>query len=163
MLKGSKYPRWEWRTSHAGQNTIGFTCRVCQVYVPTLVEISGVQSRNHCPNGLCSRHMDWLEAGDRMSACKAVMYPIGLSIKWGHNKYARVLDGELLLVHQCSECGRISINRIAADDRADMLRDLFRASFEWVDQLQMSIQSGIQLLTKKDAWLIDRQLGEIGG
>jgi hypothetical protein len=107
--------------------------------------------------------MDWLDAGDRMSACKAIMAPVGLSIRWSHNKYATVLDGELLLVHQCTDCGKLSINRIAADDRADMLRDLFRASLEWVEWLQMTIQTDIQLLTKKDAWLIDKQLGGCGG
>jgi hypothetical protein len=163
MPKGNKHSQWEWHTNHAGHDFIGFKCRVCQVYVPTFVEISGVQNRNHCPNCLCSRHMDWVEAGDRLSACKAIMYPVGLSIKWSHNKYATVLDGELLLVHQCAECGKLSINRIAADDRADMLRELFRASIEWVDQLQMSIKSDIHLLTMKDAWLIDRQLGGLGG
>ncbi|PWB53470.1 MAG: hypothetical protein C3F13_08615 [Anaerolineales bacterium] len=163
MPRENKHSHWEWRTSHAGHSFFGFKCRVCQAYVPTLEEISGVQNRNHCPNCLCSRHMDWMEAGDRLSACKAVMYPVGLSIKWSHNKYARVLDGELLLVHQCTDCGKLSINRIAADDRPDMLQELFHTSIEWVDQLQMSIKSDIHLLTKKDAWLIDRQLGGLGG
>ncbi len=163
MPKNRNISQWEWRTSHVGHNFIGFKCRVCQAYVHSLVEISGVQNRNHCPNCLCSRHVDWLLAGDRMSACKAIMFPVGLTIKWSHNKYATVLDGELLLVHQCSECGKLSVNRIAADDRADVLRDLFRASLEWVEFLQMTIQTDIQLLTKKDAWLIDRQLGGSGG
>jgi hypothetical protein len=142
-----------------GHNYLGFKCRVCQIYVPSLVEISGVQNRNHCPNCLCSRHMDWLKAGDRLSACKAIMAPVGLSIRWSHNKYAKILDGELLLVHQCTECGKFSVNRIAADDRADVLRQLFRASLDRLDQLQLFVESNIQLLTKNDAWLIDKQLG----
>jgi hypothetical protein len=159
MPRELSYPQWDWRTNHVGHNYLGFKCRVCQIYVPSLVEISGVQNRNHCPNCLCSRHMDWLKAGDRLSACKAIMAPVGLSIRWSHNKYAKIQDGELLLVHQCTECDKFSVNRIAADDRADVLRQLFRASLDWVDQLQMLIESGIQLLTKNDAWLIDKQLG----
>lgn len=151
--------RWEWSTNRENRNYTDFTCHFCQLYVSGLAEISGVQNRNHCPNCLCSRHMDWQKAGDRMSACKAIMIPIGLSMKWDNNKYARVLNGELLLVHQCVECGKLSINRIAADDRPDRLRELFRASMDWVDQIPQLRESSIRMLTKEDAWLIDRQLG----
>jgi hypothetical protein len=163
MRNERNHTRWEWRTNRENRNYTGFTCHFCQANVLGLAEVSGVQNRNHCPNCLCSRHMDWQEAGDRMSACKAIMAPIGLSVKWSHNKYARVLDGEMLLVHLCIECGKLSINRIAADDRVDRLRELFRASIDWADEIPQLRASNIRLLTKEDAWLIERQLGGFYG
>lgn len=149
---------WEGRTDLLDRNITGFTCRFCQAHVSALAAIAGVQNRNHCPNCLHSRHVDWQKAGDRMSACKALMVPIGLSMKWSHNKYATVLDGELMLVHMCRECGKLSINRIAADDRMDMLRFIFQGSLEWACEIPQLKGSGIRLLSKEDAWLIDRQL-----
>jgi hypothetical protein len=146
------------RTIQLDQKSAGFTCRNCQLTVTEWAAVSGVQNRNHCPNCLHSRHMDWQAAGDRMSACKAIMIPIGLSMKWSHNKYARLPDGELMLVHLCTECGKLSINRIAADDRLDKLRDIFYASSRWVDLMPLLTASNIRLLSKEDTWLIDRQL-----
>jgi hypothetical protein len=152
------YHNWEGSTNLLDRSITGFTCHYCRSHVIALAAMSGVQNRNHCPNCLHSRHVDWRAAGDRMSACKALMVPIGLSMKWSHNKYARLLDGELMLVHMCVDCGKLSINRIAADDRVDRLREIFHASFEWGDEIPQLCCSGIRLLSKEDAWLIDRQL-----
>ncbi len=157
MRRGHNY-LWKSRADPLDRNITGFTCRICQAHVSASAALSGVHNRNHCPNCLCSRHMDWQEAGDRLSACKAMMAPIGLTMKWSHNKYARLLDGELMLVHMCVECGKLSINRIAADDRVDRLREIFHASFEWVAEIPQLAGSGIRLLAKEVAWLIDRQL-----
>ena len=42
------------------------------------------------------------------------MKPIGLTMKVGRNKYQREARGELMLIHEFTECGSLSINRIAA-------------------------------------------------
>jgi hypothetical protein len=107
----------------------GFHCSHCRAYISTDAMLSGVQNRNHCPYCLWSRHLDLYEAGDRLSACKAVMKPIGLTIKQTRKKYASGQPGELMIVHLCTECGSLSINRVAADDDARTIRDVFEDSF----------------------------------
>jgi transcription elongation factor Elf1 len=71
----------------------GFRCEYCGAYVYTLPMIAGVNNRNHCPFCLWSRHVDYLKPGDRMSACRAAMQPIGLTVKQTHDKYTRVKTG----------------------------------------------------------------------
>lgn len=107
---------------------MGFRCHHCGAYVYTLPSIAGVNNRNHCPFCLWSRHVDHIKPGDRMSACKAVMQPIGLTVKQGRGKYTTDLSGELMLIHRCSDCDKLSINRIAADDQAEIVTWVYRAS-----------------------------------
>ena len=95
-----------------------FKCRHCGSYISTARPLAGVGNRNHCPYCLWSRHLDLFEAGDRLAACKAPMRPVGLTLKNSRNKYARAASGELMLVHLCTDCSKISINRIAADDHS---------------------------------------------
>lgn len=33
-----------------------------------------------------------------------------------------------MLIHRCGDCSKLSLNRIAADDQADMLAGVYRAS-----------------------------------
>ncbi len=108
-----------------------FRCLQCGALVTADPFASGVNNRNHCPYCLCSRHLDLHTPGDRLSACKGKMQPVGLSRKPGRNKYARFAShasGELLLVHLCSECGRVSLNRLAADDDPEQVEAVFRAA-----------------------------------
>ena len=137
----------------------GFTCRTCRAYVYTQPMISGVRNRNHCPYCLWSRHVDLYQAGDRLSACKASMEPIGLTVKQGRNKYADCGYGELMLIHRCSNCDRISINRIAADDLSVMLMEIYHLS-KWMDPIiQHKLEeSGISLLQGTDHKLVITQL-----
>src|SRR5512147_2229255 len=93
-----------------------FRCAHCHALVSSAHLFSGVNNRNHCPYCLWSCHLDLFAAGDRLSACKAPMQPIGLTMKPGRNKYRPEAHGELMLVHACTGCGSLSINRIAADD-----------------------------------------------
>lgn len=104
-----------------------FRCAHCHHIVPSAHLLSGVNNRNHCPYCLWSRHLDLYSAGDRLSACKAPMRPVALTSKRSRNKYGRG-RGELMLVHLCTDCGEVSINRIAADDDAGTLLEVFRAS-----------------------------------
>ena len=62
--------------------------------------------RNHCPNCLTSLHID-NQPGDRLSNCGGHMEPIGVWIR---------KNGEWALIHRCKRCGKITSNRIAADD-----------------------------------------------
>jgi hypothetical protein len=136
-----------------------FMCRYCHAAVYTHPAISGVQNRNHCPYCLWSRHVDHSRAGDRMSACKASMQPIGLTMKRSHNKYGGIVTGELMLVHLCNECGKLSINRIAADDVAERLMEIFLASSELDVRIQEQLYAnGIQLLREDEQPLLVGQL-----
>ena len=93
-----------------------FRCAHCHNIVPAAHIVSGVNNRNHCPYCLWSFHLDLFVAGDRLSACKGQMRPIGLTMKKSRNKYQIKSRGELMLIHECIECRTLSINRIAADD-----------------------------------------------
>lgn len=105
-----------------------FRCLQCGARVVVDPLHSGVNNRNHCPYCLCSRHLDMQAPGDRLSACRGLMQPIGLSRKPGRNKYAARESGELLLVHLCAECGRVSLNRLAADDDPEQVEAALRAA-----------------------------------
>ena len=104
--------------------TDGFRCVHCGAFVTRESFLSGVVNRNHCPHCLWSKHVDWQRAGDRMSACKGRMYPVGLTLKRERNKYTAD-SGELMLIHFCKECGQVSANRIAADDSTEELLLVF--------------------------------------
>ena len=86
------------------------------------------------------------------------MRPIGLTLKPGHNKYAPA-SGELMLVHLCEGCERLSINRIAADDDAQTMVGIFSI----LSSLPFGIRkilltSGIHLLERSSESIIHRQL-----
>jgi hypothetical protein len=136
-----------------------FKCLHCQGYVSAAAWLAGVQNRNHCPYCLWSRHLDLFEAGDRLAACKAPMRPVGLTLKRSRNKYAPVSGGELMLVHLCTDCFRISINRIAADDVPEAIIEVFETSIMESTWLQKHIdENGITLLDSNSIELVHRQL-----
>lgn len=136
----------------------GFTCKKCGFFVNANPYVSGVQNRNHCPCCLWSRHMDLLKAGDRLSACKALMKPIGLTVKRNGKKYGPE-RGELMLVHQCTGCATISINRIAADDIPQILLEVLNKSPDSVDFPKAAKRTyEIRLLSISDANLVQVML-----
>jgi hypothetical protein len=121
--------------------------------------LSGVNNRNHCPYCLWSCHLDLFTAGDRLSACKAPMKPIGLTMKRGRNKYQREARGELMLIHQCVECNALSINRIAADDDSATVMTVFEESLRLDHRMHILCQeNGIVLLKGEDAKIVHTQL-----
>ena len=81
-----------------------FTCKVCGR--PVVSAGSGSDHRNHCPNCLSSLHVDE-EPGDRASDCGGLMDPIGVWVR---------KNGEWAVIHRCRRCGKLSSNRVAADD-----------------------------------------------
>jgi DNA-directed RNA polymerase subunit RPC12/RpoP len=134
---------------------VDFRCLHCGCPVSANPILSGVANRNHCPYCLWSRHLDLLAAGDRLSACKASMRPVGLALKQSRKKYRLPGSGELMLVHECTDCGRIALNRIAADDDVELLFETFERSLG-LDRLMRSrlADAGIRLLTRSDGELL---------
>lgn len=90
--------------NHSNIDHEPFICKACGMRVTP--EGAGSFHRNHCPNCLCSLHLD-NEPGDRASGCGGVMDPIGVWVR---------KNGEWAILHRCRTCGHISSNRIAADD-----------------------------------------------
>ena len=68
---------------------------------------AGSDHRNHCPNCLSSLHVDE-EPGDRASDCGGIMEPVAVWVRKG---------GEWAIIHRCKRCGKLSSNRVAADDK----------------------------------------------
>ena len=91
--------------SDASDVSGAFTCGQCGRAVGPLP--SGGHNRNHCPYCLYSRHVDAERSGDRASACKGMMEPIGV--------FERP-NGEEVIVHRCVRCGFERFNRVGADD-----------------------------------------------
>jgi hypothetical protein len=147
------------RRDRSGLAEQGFTCRHCALYVSCDPALAGVQNRNHCPYCLWSRHLDWRVAGDRLAGCRAAMQPIGLTLKRSRNKYAAERDGELMIIHRCTICAKVAINRIAADDGAAMIVQLFehsaQASIAWQAELD---QIGVSMLCAGDLELVRQRL-----
>ncbi|MCB2214347.1 RNHCP domain-containing protein [bacterium] len=136
-----------------------FTCKHCGRFVSARSVVSGVVNRNHCPYCLHSRHVDLFEAGDRLCACKAEMAPVGLTLKHSRDKYVRDQSGELMIVHRCTHCGGLSINRIAADDDpVRLLAALNGPASERAALQSACARQDIQLLDKADRPLILTQL-----
>jgi DNA-directed RNA polymerase subunit RPC12/RpoP len=86
-----------------------FICVSCGKKIEAL-EYGG-QHRNHCPHCLCSLHVD-IVPGDRQSTCHGIMSPIGIHVQ---------KNGEWSVIHRCSQCNTIKINRIAHDDNELLL------------------------------------------
>lgn len=140
------------------QMTSDFKCKHCHQYISTDPALSGVNNRNHCPYCLYSRHLDLFEAGDRLSACKGEMRPVGVTLKQARKKYGRQ-QGELMLVHQCIDCGKISINRIAADDIAENMLSVYHASLHLDAPTRSMIEeNGVQLLAASDTAIVSARL-----
>lgn len=132
-----------------------FTCKNCGRFVSAHSAFSGVVHRNHCPYCLHSRHVDSFEAGDRLCACKNLMAPVGLTLKRSRDKYASQHGGELMLVHRCTHCGEIVINRIAADDDPVKILALLKESVRPHQKITEQCQGqGIQLIEKCEQNLV---------
>ena len=143
--------------NHSPASFGDFRCANCRALVSSMQMLSGVNNRNHCPYCLWSRHLDLYSAGDRLSACKAPMNPIGLTMKRSRNKYQLSPRGELMLVHACLECDTVSINRIAADDDPERILAVFHSSLD-VSQHGIYEQNGIAMLDAGDMDAVYHQL-----
>ncbi len=95
---------------HSGRNEFpdqpdsAFICEHCSRTVSTAA--AGTEHRNHCPACLWSLHVD-IRPGDRRAGCRGGMEPLAICVR---------RDGEWAIIHRCTRCGAIRINRIAGDD-----------------------------------------------
>lgn len=89
-----------------------FHCARCKELVTQAVP--GTEQRNHCPRCLWSLHVDHLN-GDRRSACRSPMEPVAVCARQ---------KGEWSLIHKCTACGALRMNRIAGDDSEVLLLSL---------------------------------------
>ena len=129
----------------------GFICGYCQERVK-LSENIGTHHRNHCPFCLWSKHVDLEKSGDRMADCKNPMEPIGLTFKQeGKDKYGKIKQGELMIIHRCEKCGKISLNRVAGDDSGEEILGLLETAV----YIKLS---GINFLSLKDQKEVKKQL-----
>lgn len=86
------------------------------------------------------------------------MGPIGLTFKKIRpDKYSKERKGELMLVHRCQKCGKISINRLASDDDPKEVLKTFEKSFLINFRPEVE-KEGIRLLSEEDKNQIERQL-----
>jgi hypothetical protein len=164
LISSKRYSNTSHQSVHFSRHQCanGFECKHCHAYILLDSFVSGVNNRNHCPFCLWSKHVDLFKAGDRLAACKGLMQPVGLSLKQTHKKYAQSPQGELMLIHRCTGCGDFSINRIAADDDADRMLEVFDTSFQMEDGDKYSLnQHGILMLTSEDKkWVYHRLFGK---
>lgn len=136
-----------------------FQCSHCHSHVSTSPLVAGVQNRNHCPYCLWSRHVDLSQAGDRLAGCQGMMRPIGVTLKRTRKKYGMAQYGELMLIHRCEDCGRLSVNRIAADDDANLIYELYRVALQLDSQTRAELEaSDINALSEEQEWIVRAQL-----
>lgn len=67
------------------------------------------------------------------------MKPLGLTSK---------KDGEIMLIHECEKCGKISANRIAGDDDAEEILKIFKNSLG--NKVVIEKKSGHKLFIDED-------------
>jgi hypothetical protein len=139
----------QWEAEHTAG---GFTCAHCGRWVP-IHKHMGTVNRNHCSVCLWSKHVDE-DKGDRRAVCLGEMKPIGLTFKYeGAGR-----QGEMMLVHECMTCAKVSINRIASDDDNDALMNLFTDTAENVEARERLQPHHIRLLSPEDRPEVTAQL-----
>lgn len=99
--KRKQYEKGYYKTHPCDES---FICRNCGY--PVVPAGAGSDHGNHCPNCLCSVHLD-IEPGDRESDCGGLMEPVAVWVR---------KNGEWAIIHRCRRCGAFSSNRVAADD-----------------------------------------------
>ncbi len=135
-----------------------FKCLHCALHVAADPLQAGVNNRNHCPYCLWSKHVDLLVSGDRLAACKGTMQPIGLTFKRRRKKYASAQPGELMLIHRCTACAALSLNRLAADDNPARLWDIYAASLAPAAWQVEAAAAGIDVLGEAERKLLPKRL-----
>ena len=137
----------------------GFKCINCQRWVPINVYM-GTNNRNHCPYCLWSRHVDRSTPGDRLAGCDTGMKPIAIVLKRaGLNKWGNKVMGEIMIVHECVRCNKLSINRIAADDDEKEIMNVFERSFTLDDTTKKRLEnSDIDIAKESDKEELNNQL-----
>ena len=145
-----KHKEQGWRNEHKAG---GFRCSHCRQFV-VINDIMGTANRNHCNSCLWSKHVDE-DKGDRRSDCHGGMRPVGMTFK--NEGYGR--QGEIMLVHSCVICSKLSINRIARDDYDHKVVDVFELSITNDTYSDVDCASaGIRLMSRDDTDELHAQL-----
>ena len=63
-----------------------------------------------------------------------------------------------MLIHRCTVCAKVVINRIAADDSASALLEVFEDSYAHSAALAAALDDGVSILTAHDGDLVRRRL-----
>lgn len=131
----------------------GFKCSHCKQWV-VINEYMGTANRNHCNLCLWSKHVD-VKKGDRLANCQGGMKPIGLTF--------RIEDaqkrGEIMLIHDCMGCEKISINRLAADDNEPLTISVYDLSCLMASKTKRMLQEqGIYVADISDYQAVMEQL-----
>lgn len=131
----------------------GFKCSHCKHWV-VINQFMGTANRNHCNICLWSKHVD-NKKGDRRATCQAGMRPVGLTFRLEGGS----AQGEIMLIHACAGCPKISINRIASDDPEATILHIYESSLPISDELYQQIgTSDIYLAVNSDRQEILKQL-----
>jgi predicted RNA-binding Zn-ribbon protein involved in translation (DUF1610 family) len=135
----------------------GFTCINCGKWI-TVNPHNKTLNRNHCLYCLWSKHVDKSIAGDRMASCNSGMQPIGLTAKTPRiDKWGQKIKGELMLIHECVKCGKISINRLLAEDDREELIEVFRHGVGMDSEKKKKLKiSGVEVL--EDLTEVEQQI-----
>jgi len=88
-----------------------FVCDFCGEDNP----INKPEIRNHCRKCLCSKHVDEVVPGDRLSGCMGKMAPL--------RAYYTKKKGYMVEV-ECLKCGKKSVNKLASDDNYELAGQL---------------------------------------
>ena len=78
-----------------------FTCEGCGAEVGE----GGARVRDHCPDCLCSLHVD-VVPGDRAASCRGLLRPVEVEL----------VGGEAVVRYRCVRCGHEGRNRAHPDD-----------------------------------------------
>lgn len=144
------------RKNRQEQNS-GFKCSHCKQWV-VINDFIGTANRNHCNICLWSKHVD-VKKGDRRAECQAGMRPIGLTFRIE----GQGVRGEIMLIHDCMGCAKISINRIARDDAEQLIFDIFNASLDLSEEHRALLsEADIYVAGSQDKQTIFDQLFGIG-
>jgi hypothetical protein len=89
------------------------------------------------------------------------MEPIGITLKHeGKDKYTQKEKyGDVMIIHKCTGCHILNINRIAADDDIEMINQTFEHSFDLDANTKEKIaKEGIELFGQDKKELIFQRL-----
>lgn len=91
-----------------------FICLVCHKQITHL----GYTARDHCPNCLCSIHVD-NNPGDRSCNCHGILKPIEIE---------KGKKDTLKIIYRCEKCGEIKKNKTAIDDNYELILQIMSHS-----------------------------------
>ena len=82
------------------------------------------------------------------------MKPIGLMFKLSEvNPFSGRANGDLMVVHECVHCGKISANRISGDDCTHIILNVLEGSLSISDSKRAALlHRGISMLTLVDMY-----------